>query len=399
MRNRLISWILAVISLGASSAWAEPYLAAWKGVNCNACHLNQTGGWGRNDFGKNYGNSLETFDWQGLSDAAQVIKHNTPSFVVTGIDVHEAYRATFNQNSALDQNGFYPSNPNFPVGASFSFCAKANEAVSGVFTYKLDQNVIKEAYGLISGLPEGLYFKLGRFTTPYGLELADNNSLVRGALHESFSFDNPTPDGVEAGIYPGNFFLNAALVNGDMSQQTDISGAVTHSLSEKIISAKGGVNFPEFTLGGSVYGENLDLATKRVRYGAFGFGRIGPVVLLGEFDSGYDLQTMVFDTTLFTFSDLGQNNYTAYHVSLEADLGRSVYLRGTSEYIDHSVKSPFLSNVLSGFRHVLSLRCYPVRNTKFQLDVARMDPTVGSPYEVAFGGPNYSLTADAFFFY
>src|SRR5258708_16279510 len=82
-----------------SNAWAEPYFASWKGVNCNACHLNQTGGWGRNDFGKNYGSSLETFDWQGLSEAAQTIKHVTPSLVSTGGDIHGSYSATFNQHS------------------------------------------------------------------------------------------------------------------------------------------------------------------------------------------------------------------------------------------------------------------------------------------------------------
>ena len=396
MRNRLMGLWLVFISLGASSAWAEPYLAAWKGVNCNACHLNQTGGWGRNDLGKNYGNSLETFDWQGLSDAAQVIKHNTPSFVSTGLDIHESYTATFNKNSALDQNIFDQTSPNYLTGASFSLSARVNEVVSGVFTYKLDQNEIKEVYGLISGLPEGLYFKLGRFTLPYGLELADDNSLVRSYLNGNFSFDGGTPDGMEVGIYPGPVFLNVALVNGDMSQQLDLSAAVTHTNSEKIVSAKGGINLSDFTLGGSVYGENLDLATKEVRGGAFGFGRLGPVVILGEFDSGYDGQTLIYDPLLPGFSDFGKNFYTTYHASAEVDLGRSIYLRATSEFIDHSIKK---ASVFDGFRHVLSLRSYPVRNFKFQIDLARMSATPNSPYAMAVGTPNYSLTADAFIFY
>ena len=400
MRNRLMGLWLVFISLGASSAWAEPYLAAWKGVNCNACHLNQTGGWGRNDFGKNYGNSLETFDWQGLSDAAQVIKHNTPSFVVTGVDIHESYISTFNKNPAFDQNSFQ-SNNYFPGRVAFSFEAKANEVVSGVFTYQLDESAVREAYALVSGLSEGLYFKLGRFTFPYGLELADDNSLVRGALNANFSFDGGTPDGVEVGAYPGPVFLNAALVNGDMSQQTDLSAAVTHINSEKIVSAKGGINFSEFTLGGSVYGENLDLAAKKVRGGVFGFGRLGPVVILGEFDSGYDGQTLIYDPAVlssptFPFADFGKNYYTTYHASAELDLGGSIYLRAASEYIDHSIKQ---ASVFDGFRHVLSLRSYPVRNFKFQIDLARMSATPNSPYAMAVGTPNYSLTADAFIFY
>src|SRR5690242_17995885 len=84
MRFLSFSLVAAVFLGWISKAGAEPYLAAWKGANFNACHVNQTGGWLRNDFGKNYGNGLETFDWQGLSEAAQTIKHNSPSWVSTG---------------------------------------------------------------------------------------------------------------------------------------------------------------------------------------------------------------------------------------------------------------------------------------------------------------------------
>src|SRR5579883_2514031 len=101
-RQRLVTG-LAVLFLSAANAWAEPYLAAWKGVNCNACHVNQTGGWLRNDFGKNYGNTLQTFDWQGISETAQKIQHETPSWVFTGLDIHQNYAALFQSNSNLNQ--------------------------------------------------------------------------------------------------------------------------------------------------------------------------------------------------------------------------------------------------------------------------------------------------------
>jgi hypothetical protein len=356
-------WLAVVIFVETfSSAWAEPYFAAWKGVNCNACHVNQTGGWLRNDFGKNYGNGLETFDWKGISEAADTIKNATPSWVAFGMDIHVPYSASFNQNPTLDQNGFALARQ------SFSARVKANDAISGVITYRPSFN--GEVYALISNLPEGAYFKLGQFTLPYGLMLADDSSLVRNPI--GFSFERiETGGGVEAGIYPSVFFLNAAMFST--------------SFNEKSFATKGGVSLREFTLGGSIYGENLDLTTKKMRYGAFGWGRIGPVVLLGEFDKGYDGLT---PTT--------QNDYTVYHASLEAELAPSFYLRGTSEYIDHSAK---LANVFDGFRHVLSVRYYPVRNFKFQVDVQRMDATAGSPYEVAVGSPNYGLTVDTFIFY
>ena len=46
-----------------------------------------------------------------------------------------------------------------------------------------------------------------------------------------------------------------------------------------------------------------------------------------------------------------------------------------------------------GFRDVLSLRCYPVRNLKTQIDFIRIDPVN------TVDNPNYAVLADAFVFY
>lgn len=378
--------VVAILLFEGTMAWAEPYLAAWKGVNCNACHVNQTGGWLRNDFGKNYGNSLQTFDWQGISDAAQKIQHNTPSWVSTGVDIHESYTQTFNPNSNFNQSSFYGQSYNgnpgqaIPGRQAFSLQAKANEVVSGVFTYRLDTGSVREAYALIAGLPEGAYIKLGKFMVPYGLTLADDNSLVRVALNGAFNFDNGNPDGMEAGIYPDPFFLNAALVNGNASS----GSATVAGYNEKIFSAKGGMCFSPFTVGGSVYGNDLDLNNRQLRYGAFGWGRIEPVVILAEYDRGYDGQGNGSEGQV-----ISQTNYQAYHVSAEVDLGNSVYLRLANEWLNDSMGL----DANDGFRDVLSLRCYPVRNLKTQIDFIRIDPVN------TVDNPNYAVLADAFVFY
>ncbi len=390
MRKISLAVAVTTLLLAGRAAWAEPYLAAWKGVNCNACHVNQTGGWLRNDFGKNYGNSLQTFDWQGISDAAQKISHNTPSWVSVGMDIHESYVATLPSNPALNQSAFNDYFPLSPSRMGFSICAKANNVISGVFTYRLDEGTPKEVYALISNLPEGAYLKLGRFLLPYGLGLSDDNSLVRLPLVNSgpFSFDNLQFDGVEAGIYPGNFFVNAAVVNGDNAALTNPSftfGApVTMILSEKIVSARGGFNFNQVTIAGSFYGENMDLGSRKLRYGAYGWTRLGPAVVLAEYDSGYDGVGSALPGPITT-----QTNYQAYHVSAEFDLGSSVYLRLTNEWLNDSLAM----NPSDGYREVVSLRCYPVQNLKAQIDVARMDPLI------AVNNPNYAIVADAFMFY
>lgn len=384
MKSFRLGWVVAVLFLCASGVWAEPYLAAWKGVNCNACHVNQTGGWLRNDFGKNYGASLATFDWQGISEAAQKIKRDTPSWIAVGVDIHESYTQTFNSNPNTNQSSFYqsPFSQYIPGREAFSVQAKANEAISGVFTYRLDEQVVKEVYALISGMPEGAYFKLGKFMMPYGLTLADDNSLVREALgSNALSFDNPTNDGVEAGVYPDPFFLNAAVVNGSsLGGSTTVTG-----YNEKIFSGKGGICFSPFTVGGSVYGENIDLNTRRLRYGSYGWGRVGPVVVLAEYDRGYDGIAALTAPGPVT----SQTNYQAYHVSAEVDLGSSVYLRLANEWLNDSMQT----DANDGFRDVLTLRFYPVENLKTQIDFIRMDPVI------AVNKPNYAVVADAFMFY
>jgi len=372
---RKIAFVVAVTSLllTGRSVWAEPYLAAWKGVNCNACHVNQTGGWLRNDFGKNYGNSLQTFDWQGLSDVAQKISHNTPSWVSVGLDIHESYGANLFPNAPgptpSSLNNFQNERMVFEVGA------KVNEVVSGAIA--LNNNNIREMYGLIS-LPQGAYLKFGQFTTPYGLELADDNSLVRSQL--GFWFDNNPSNGIEAGLYPGVFFVNAAMFNGSVG-------------TDKGFSAKGGFNFSQITIGGSIYGSDLSEVNDKLRYGGFGWGRLGPVVILAEYDQGYD-------------GAVARDDYKAYHASAEVDCGSDVYVRLTSEWFDDSLQvgsltTPFGYNGTGydGFRHVISMRCYPVRNTKFQLDISRYDPKDGTTIAQASGDSFYGVMADGFLFF
>ncbi len=395
MKKRWSGALMVVLAWGASGAWAEPYLAAWKGVNCNACHVNQTGGFLRNDFGKNYGNSLQAFDWQGISEEAQKIQHSTPSFVAIGLDVHEGYLTTqnFNTSGPGNQNTSAFTSGGALSRQDFSFQVKANEVVSGVFTYRLDSNSTKEAYGLVSNLPEGAYVKFGDFLPPYGLTLSDDNSLIRAPL--GFTFASPPISAVEAGVYPYPFFFNAALTNGDAGPVTNAAGGVV--MNEKTFTAKGGVCFSDFTVGGSLCAANLDepggtqtsvpASAQTLIYNAYGWGRMGPVVLLAEYDMGSTEPTQFLPG--FINNGIERDNLTAYHVSGEVDLGDDIYLRLVTErFIDSLYESAFDET-----RQVLSLRCYPIRNLKTQIDFQRTAP------DLALNDPSYSLLADAYMFY
>lgn len=359
--KRLKFWLSAVILCGfASGAWAEPYFTAMKGVNCNACHVNQDGGYLRNDFGRNYGNSQETFDWEGISDAVNTVKHDTPSWVNVGVDAHMSFTANFNPNSSTNSNYLGSGYDK----RAFSIQAHANEYVSAVVDYPAGGSPDMEIYGLVSNLPQGAYVKIGQFLLPYGLTLADDASLIRQNL--GFWFAGPDPNAVEVGIYPGPFFINTALAQGDNN--------------EKEISTKGGFNFTDFTLAGSLYAGNLDEINnpdRKVLYNVYGWGRIKPFVILGEFDEGD------------SGSGISYNRVHAAHVSAEADLGGSIYLRGVTEWATSST-----SGFTDTFRHVVSLRCYPVRNFKLQLDLFRVASNKG-PLVGDYDG----ITLDSYVFY
>lgn len=352
-------------------AGAEPYLAAWKGVNCNACHVNQTGGWLRSDFGKGYGSSLATFDWEGLEDAAHSAQKAMPTGLSVGLDLHEAYYGTFFSAPTVNTNGFLSSAGYAPGRQAVELSVRANQDLAGVMTYRYDDSKVSEFYALWSGLPEGGYLKLGKFMTPYGLGLADDNSFVRGSLNTQFTFDSNPAEGLEFGIYPDPAFVNLSVFNGDLTT------------NEKGFSGKGGVGGKDWLIGLSVFGQNMDLPSRSFRYGTYGWGKLGPVVLLGEYDRGYD---GVGD---------GQNNVRAWHLSAEGDLGFDCYLRLATEWFGDQE----WVNGNDGYRHVISFRCYPVHNLKFQLDLTRIAPASTTFSYTAMGPTQDLVVADAFFFY
>ncbi|HVZ81029.1 MAG TPA: hypothetical protein VHE12_09590 [bacterium] len=363
MRSKAM--VLGAMLFVGGKVGAEPYLAAWKGVNCNACHVNQTGGWLRNDFGKNYGSSLATFDWEGMEDAVHGAQKAVPAPLIVGLDIHEGYQATFYPSPVTNLHGFQSGRQALEIGV------RADRDLTGVVAYRFDDNQTRELYGLLSNLPEGGYVKFGKFTTPYGLELADDNSLVRSGI--GLTFDNLPSEGIEAGIYPGPGFANLSVFNGNNLAQ-----------SEHGFSGKAGLCGRGYALGASFWGQDLDMAQKLMRYGAFGWGSLGPLALLAEYDQGY------------TGTGVGsQDDFKAYHVSLEGDLGFDCYLRFATEWLDGKA-STFAQ---AGYRHVVSFRCYPVHDMKFQLDLTRLAPDPSGTQYANYGAVEDMALADAFFFY
>lgn len=327
-----------------SCCWAEPYFAARKGVSCNACHANDTGGFARNDFGRTFGEGLETFDWQGISEDAPAPKAHVTRRLAIGGDLHMGY--VLNDNSQISS---------FDLGRQYFYLmAYLNDAIKGVVSYS--PTGAKEIYGLVS-LPSDAYLKMGTFHIPYGLMLADDNSYIRNGL--GFSYTR-TEVGIEAGIYPGPAFLKVAAFNGNGASPVGVD-------QQKAFSTWGGVNFTDFTIGGSCYYLSPSSSQNQgyqLRFGGFGWAKIWRVVLMGEYDRGYNA---------FDLAGTNVDRMIAIHGSAEIDLGDSVFIRLQREYLN-----PSLAVDDESARSVAGVRFFPVQNLQVSLDYQLIEPVAGS---------------------
>ena len=328
-----------------SNVWSEPYFAARKGVSCNACHANETGGYARNDFGRNFGDGLQTFDWEGISNDAETPKQFPSRRLAIGGDLHLGYMVNDTiQASTFDQGR-----------QLFYLMAYLNEAVKGVVCYS--PSGAKEIYGLVSNLPAGGYVKIGTFHVPYGLMIPDDNSYIRSGL--GFTFTR-VENGIEAGIYPDPVFLKAAVFNGNGASALGID-------QQKAFSGWGGFDLTDFTLGASGYYQTPSSTQQtgyQLRYGGFGWARIWRIVFLGEYDRGY---------SAMDYAGVNVDRSIAIHGSAEIDCGNSFFVRLQREFLN-----PSLAAGDESYRDVAGVRFFPVQNLQVSLDCQVIEPQVGS---------------------
>ena len=334
MTRILLSMIL--IAGVARALQAEPYFAARQEVSCNACHVNQTGGFGRNAYGRAYGDDLHTFDWRGISTAAAAPNQASRHLGFSG-DLYMGYA----RSKATDT---------FVKGQqSLSVQAFLNESVAGILSLRTDGG-FQEAIGLVRRLPYNGYLKFGTFHIPYGLMLADDRSYTRSGL--GFTYDRGE-NGLEVGSYPGPFALKAAVFNGNGTSSPDID-------KQKSFSTWGTWKVGPLTEGGSYYRRNSALQGMQDRWAVFGWGHLGRLVALGEFDRGW---------TEIDALTHARDRLIAAHGSLETDLGRDIFLRLVEEFLNPSYAVGDEQR-----RTVLGLRLFPVPNIQVQLDFEHVQP-------------------------
>jgi hypothetical protein len=240
---------------------AEPYLAVRMGLKCAVCHVNRTGGGGRNLFGSQWAQTalpikaLETRN-RALND-----------WLAFGFDVRTLATALVSD-----------ADPRTNLEMSEAQLQLEARLVPGALALYVDETVgpsqafAREAFLLVERLPLNGYAKAGKFMPPYGWRIWDDAAYIRSQT----GFGYRTPDlGVEVGIEPGPLSWFVSVTNGSV-------GAVDNN-SGKMVTSTVAVVYPEFRVGASG-SYNPGTTSDRSMIGGFAGTRVGPLVILGEAD-------------------------------------------------------------------------------------------------------------------
>lgn len=252
---------LVVPSLAGRPAAAEPYLALRTGLKCAQCHVNRTGGGGRNAFGSAWAQT------QLPMVTAGVRNRNLNDWVALGFDVRAAFSATLTDISPRTTLEVPEAQVQLEARLLPNRLALYVDQTIGP-----DRAVAREAFGLIERLPLDGYAKAGKFLLPYGWRLWDDQAFIR----EETGFTYLTPDiGVEVGIEPGPLSWVVAVSNGSV-------GAAEGN-DAKMVSSTAVFTHQRFRLGASA-SRNAAPGTHRDVVGGYGGLSVGPFVVLGEAD-------------------------------------------------------------------------------------------------------------------
>jgi hypothetical protein len=249
-----------VFLLRSVPARAEPYLAVRTGYKCSQCHVNQTGGGKRTDFGLLYAKTRLPWKVLRSSTGSSSFDPNLNPWVSLGANLRVAERITREHTSSLGET--VPS-------SNVADFTEANlygeiKVVPEVATFYVDQTLApnssnRELFGMLVDSRRSAYAKVGRMLLPYGFRIIDNDAFIRSKTGYNYS---RSALGLELGWQPGPLAMVANLTEDDLSvvgstvfRRFQIGGAfgrnTTHG-SDFVVGTFGGANFGRFTLLGEV---------------------------------------------------------------------------------------------------------------------------------------------------
>ncbi|MBI4551338.1 MAG: hypothetical protein HY710_03670 [Candidatus Latescibacteria bacterium] len=270
--------VLVLVLCAMATVHAEPYLAVREGLKCSACHVNRTGQGKRNAFGVSFTQTKLPAIVTPAAQRGDIINRNISEFLSVGADFRLVNTTALSVKKATPpaktQNTFLLFEGNVYGEVTL---------VKDRLTFYVDEQVApdaagnREILGILRGLPNNAYVKVGRMFLPYGLRLWDFDAFIRsqtGLLGQDF--------GVEVGAEPGPVSLSAAVSNGEPFRSFDTNRGKQLTLSIAGVT-------PVVRVGGSFSVNTTDptiaIARKALTMGGPFVGLTGgPVTVLGELD-------------------------------------------------------------------------------------------------------------------
>ncbi len=304
-------WALLVL-LSASSAQALPRFAARKGLPCQACHVDPSGGGMRNDFGAHvFANTELPLAGRGTPSRAP----DTPAGLGADLRVlYEYLRRTDADQPKLDsfylmEASLYASAEPWP--GMTVYLAPTFHGSESVFFEAAVVVRPAQAWLLRDSPMESLYVKGGRFVPVYGLKLANHTAFVRKQL--GFGVASRVT-GVEVGFSPGPFEIQASVFNGTGERDWDenagkgVSGRASYRLRTRPVKAEVGVSGYLNTDGLPADEDPGGNDTRRedLRVGGFASLTVGRFTWIGEADISQidDRRELAEVRRLATFQEL-----------------------------------------------------------------------------------------------
>jgi hypothetical protein len=250
----------ALLLLQLNPARAEPYIAVRTGSKCSTCHVNQTGGGKRTDYGLLYAMTKLPMTVVHAPTGSSSFDPNLSQSVSLGGDLRVVERLTLEHTSSLGET--VPS-------SNVTDFTEANlyvevKVVPEVATLYADQTLApsssnRELFGILMDSDRRAYAKVGRMLLPYGFRIIDSDAFIRSQTGYNYA---RSATGLELGWEPGPLAMVANLTEEDFSavastvfrrfQIGSAFGRNTTRGNDFTVGAFGGANFGRFTMLGEV---------------------------------------------------------------------------------------------------------------------------------------------------
>lgn len=259
-------FVASIVLFLANTAYAEPYLAIYKGMQCSSCHTQQAGGGKRSVYGNAFGQT--ELPAKRVGGGADLWTGEVTKWLSVGADLRASYRNVDTPGS--------PESSEFSVNRGAVY-VEANLIANRLSLY-IDQQVApgaslnREAYLKLLSAGGKFQFIAGQFFLPYGLRLQDDSAFIRQTTGINFT----SPDrGIQLGFENARWSSQLSLTNG--------SGGGTETNSGKQVSFVTSYVRSLWRAGVSFNFNDDDLGDRQMQNVFFGI-RTGALVWLAEVD-------------------------------------------------------------------------------------------------------------------